>query len=218
MLSKTSFAGASALVAAPILVIVANLVRPTLSDDAAKQVGAFTDHRGAMIFGIAVSAIALVLLTAGIIWLAATLAPHAPKLAIAGGVLGVVGSLVVMFLTGVSAAAPAIVHALDPAQASATLHHVQSSAVVSGLEPLQLIGDIGLAVLGIAATKAGIPRWAAAAIAIGALGEGLGFATSTKALVILAFAVLFVGLVETVRTLIAVPGHRVATTEALSVS
>jgi len=218
ILSKTTFAGASALLAAPIVVIVANLVRPTISDDAAKQVAAFSDHRGAMIAGIALGAFAVVLLTAGIVWLALTLASHAPSLAIAGGVLGVLGSLIVLFSSGVGAAAPAIVHGLDAAQATTTLHHIQSSAAVSGLEPpLQLIGDIGLALLGIAAAKAGAPRWAAAAIAIGALGEGAGFATSTKALVIVAFAVLSAGLAEAVRTLVAVPGVQLPT-EALSPS
>jgi hypothetical protein len=217
MLSKSTFAGVSALLAAPIVVIVANLVRPTISDDAAKQVVAFTDHRPAMIVGIALSAIAVVLLTAGIVWLALTLAPHAPNLAIAGGVLGVLGSLIVLFVTGVGAAAPAIVHGLNPAQATSTLQHIQSSPAVSGLEPLQLIGDIGVALLGIAATKAGAPRWAATAIAIGALGEGAGFGTGMKALVIVAFAVLFVGLAEAVRTLVAVPGDRV-TTEAVTAS
>jgi hypothetical protein len=118
---------------------------------------------------------------------------------------------VVLFLTGVGAAAPAIVHGLDPAQATSTLHHIKSSAAVSGLEPFQLIGDIGIALLGIAAIKAGAPRWAAAAIAVGALGEGAGFATGTKALVIVAFAVLFVGLAEAVRNLVAVPAHRFTT-------
>jgi hypothetical protein len=78
---------------------------------------------------------------------------------------------------------------------------IHSSAVIAALEPLQLIGDIGIALLGIAVVKAGAPRWAAAAIAVGAIGEGAGFATSSKALVITAFALLFVGLLQAVRTL-----------------
>jgi hypothetical protein len=208
VLSKYRSAGAGALLLAPIVVIAANLVRPTLSDDAANQVAAFTEHRGAMIAGIALSAIAVALLTGGIVWLALELARHAPKLALTGGVLAVFGSLVIVFVTGVSAAAPAIVSGLGPAQATATLHSIQSSVAVTGLEPLQIVGDVGLALLGIAATRAGAPRWAAGAIAIGALGEGAGFGTGTKALVIVAFAILFVGLLETVRTLVSSPGER----------
>jgi hypothetical protein len=210
MLSKSRFAGAGALLLAPIVVIVGNLARPTLSDDAASQVAALTDHRGAMIAGIALSAIGVVLLTAGIVWLALALAPRAPTLAIAGGVLGGLGSLLVVFTTGVDATAPAIVQGLDPAQATATLHRIQSSAATSGLGPIKLLGDIGVALLGIAVIKAGAPRWAAAAIAIGAIGEGAGFATHTKAVVIVAFAIMFVGLAEAVRTLVAAPRDRPA--------
>ena len=211
MVSKSRLAGAGALIAAPIVAIAANLVRPTLSDDAANQVAAFTEHRGAMIAGIALSAIAVVLLTAGIVWLALELARHTPRLALAGGALGVFGSLLIMFLTGVSAVAPAIVHVLSPVQATATLHGIQSSAAVKGLEPLQLLGDLGIALLGIAAIRAGAPRWAGIAIVIGALAEGTGFGTGTKAVVIGAFALLFVGLIEVVRTLVASPsGEQVA--------
>src|SRR6202011_4640834 len=121
MLTKTTVAGASALLAAPIVVIAANLARPTLHDDAAKQVAALTSHRGAMIAGITLSAIGVTLLTAGIVWLALRLAPHTRNLAIAGGVLGAVGSVIVLFKAGVAAAAPVIVQGLDPAHATATL-------------------------------------------------------------------------------------------------
>jgi hypothetical protein len=210
MLSKSSFAGAAPLLLAPLVVIPAVLVRPTLSDDAANQVAALTDHRQAMITGNALTSIAIVLLIAGIVWLALMLAPRAPRLAIAAGVLGVLGSLVVVFMSGVEAAAPAIVNGLDPAHATATLERIQSSAAVSGLGPAELLGNIGIALLGIAVIKAGAARWAAAAIAIGALVEGAGFATHSKVLVIIAFAVMFVGFVEAVRTLVAAPRDRLA--------
>jgi hypothetical protein len=212
MVSKSRVAGAGALIAAPIVAIAANLVRPTLSDDAANQVAAFTEHRGAMIAGIALSAIAIVLLTGGIVWLALELARHAPRLALAGGVLGVFGLLLITFLTGVSAAAPAIVHVFSPVQATAALHGIQSSAAVKGLEPLQLLGDLGIALLGIAAITAGAPRWAGTAIVVGGFAEGAGFGTGTKAVVIGAFALLLVGLIEVVRTLVARPGEQVAAT------
>ena len=210
MLSKNSIAGAAALLLAPLVVIPSVLVRPTLSDDAANQVAALTDHRQAMITGNALTSIALVLLIAGIVWLALALAPRAPSLAIAGGLLGVLGSLIVVFMSGVEAAAPAIVDGLDPANATATLHRIQSSAAVSGLGPTELLGNIGIALLGIAVIKAGAPRWAAAAIVIGALGEGAGFGTHSKALVIIGFAVMFIGFVEAVRTLVAAPRDRLA--------
>ena len=201
MLSKSTFAGATALLAAPIVVIAGTLAQPTLSDDAATQVAALTVHRGPMIAGMTLRTTGLILLIAGTVWLALTLAPRAPRLAMAGGVLGVLGSLVVLFENGVGAAAPAIVDTLDRAQATAVLDHINSGPI-SALDPLSILGDIGIALLGIAVARAGAPRWAAAAIVIGALGEGAGFATGTKALVIISFALLFAGLLQAVRTLV----------------
>jgi hypothetical protein len=208
-MSKRTIAGAVALLAAPIIVIVATLAQPTLSDDAASQVAALTDHRGAMITSMALSSVAVVLLIAGIIWFALALAARAPRLAMAGGVLGVFGLLVVLFENGVAAAFPAIVGGLDRIQAAFVLDRIHSGAITA-LGPLSIIGDIGLALLGLAADKAGAPRWTGAAIAIGALAQGAGFATGTKALVIIAFAVLFVGLLQAVRTIVASPAPRLA--------
>jgi hypothetical protein len=200
MFPKSTNAGALALLAAPIVVIAAVLIQPTLSGDAAPQVTALTSHHQAMITSMALGLIAVVLLIAGIIWLALAVAPSAPRLAVAGGVLGVFGALVVLFENSVAAAAPAIAGGLGHAQATAMLERVHSGAIAAA-EPLALLGGIGIALLGIAALKAGVPRWAAAAIAVGALGQVAGFATSTKALVVTSFAILFAGLLPAVRTL-----------------
>ncbi|HJY70628.1 MAG TPA: hypothetical protein VJ347_02510 [Streptosporangiaceae bacterium] len=212
MFPKSTNAGALALLAAPIVVIAAVLIQPTLSGDASTQVTALTGHHQAMITGLTLSTIALVLLIAGTLALALALAPRAPRLAIAGAVLGVFGALVVLFENSVDAAAPAIASGLGHAQATAMLERVHSGAIAA-VEPLALLGDIGIALLGIAALTAGAPRWAAAAIAVGALGEGAGFATSTKALVITSFAILFAGLLPAVRTLAARPARRPAAAE-----
>jgi hypothetical protein len=193
MYSKNA-AGATALLAAPILAIAGALAQPTLSGDAAKQVTALTSHRGAMIAGMTLSMIAAVLLIGGTIWLAFTLAPRAPRLAMAGGVLGVLGLLIVLFENSVGAASPAIVAGLDRAQAAAVLDRIQSSAAISALEPASILGNIGVALLGIAVAKAGAPRLAAAAIVIGGLGYGSGFATGSKILVVISFALMFAGL------------------------
>ena len=219
MFSKSTLAGAGALLGAPILVIAGTLAQPTLSDDAATQVAALTVHRGPMIAGLTLRTTGLILLIAGTVWLALRLAPRAPRLAMAGGVLGVLGSLVVLFESGVGAAAPAIAGTLDRAQATAVLDRINTGAV-SALDPVAILGDIGVALLGIAVVRAGAPRWAAAAIVIGALGEGAGFATSTKALVIISFALLFAGLLQAVRTLVtrAAPQAAAETAPAAAVS
>ncbi|HEV2260236.1 MAG TPA: hypothetical protein VGS06_44590 [Streptosporangiaceae bacterium] len=205
MLSKSTFAGSFALLAAPIVVVAATLAQPTLSDGAAKQVAALTDHRSAAIAGMALNLIAVVLLIAGTVWLALALAQHAPRLAMAGGVLGVLGTLVVLFEDSVAAAAPSIVSRLGRAQATAVIHSIRSNAAVSAIDLLSALGIIGIILLGIAVVQAGAPRWAAAAIAVGALGEAAGFATATKAPLITGAAFMFAGLLQAVRTLVVRP-------------
>jgi hypothetical protein len=116
---------------------------------------------------------------------------------------GVYGALAVLFENSVAAAAPAIASGLGHAQATAILARVHSGAIAAA-GPLALPGDIGIALPGIAALKAGAP------------GEGAGFATSTKALVIGSFAVLFTGLLPAVRTLTARPAAGPAQAAALS--
>ena len=160
-----------ALLAAPIIVIAGTLAQPTLSDDAASQVAALTGHRTAMVTAMALNSLAVVLLIAGLIWLALALTSRAPRLALAGGVLGVFGLLAVLFDDGVAASFPAIVGGLDRIQATFVLDRIHSAAAITALGPLSITGDIGLALLGIAAVKAGAPRWAGAAIIAGALGE-----------------------------------------------
>lgn len=199
MSPRRALTGAIALLAAPAVAIAATLVQPTLSDEAPDRVAALTAHRGAAIAGLTLNTIAAVLLVGGVIWLALVLAARTPGLAMAGGILGVFGALLVVFENGVAASAPAVVAGLDPAAATATLQRVASSTAVSGLEPLSLLGDVGLAALGVGVAALGAPRWAAAAIAVGALGEGAGFATGTKGLVIAAFALMLAGLVPAVR-------------------
>ena len=201
MLSKSTFAGAAALLAAPIVVIAGTLAQPTLSDDAATQVTALTVHRGPMIAGMTLNTIALILLIAGTVWLALTLAPRAPRLAMAGGVLGVLGLLVVLFESGVGAAAPAIVDTLDRSQATAVLDHINSGAL-SALDPLSILGDIGIALLGIAVARAGRAPLGRSGDRDRRSRRRAGFATGTKALVIISFALLFAGLLQAVRTLV----------------
>ena len=102
--------------------IAATLVQPTLSDNAAKQVAALTDHCSAVIAGMALNMIAVVLLIAGTVWLAFALAQRAPRMAMAGGVLG---ALVVLFEDSVATAGPSIVKGLDRAQATAVIDRIQ---------------------------------------------------------------------------------------------
>ena len=199
---KPTIAGATALVAAPVLAIAGIAVSPTMSNESADQVTALTAHHSAMVLGLTLQTLAAALLVAGTVWLALVVRQRSPKWALAGGALGVGGLLIVLFQDGVSATAPAIVSGLDHSAAISVLDRVHSGAL-AGLEPLSLLGDIGLAVLGIATVRAGAARWTAPAIAVGALGGGAGFATGSKPLLLIAFTVLFVGLAGACASLLA---------------
>jgi len=207
-MSRFTLAGAASLLVAPLLAAAALAAAPTVSDGAADRLAALTDHRTAAIASLAVQTVAIVLLIGGTIWLAVAVAGRSPRLAFWGGVVGVLGSLIVLFEDGVSAAGPAVVTALDPAAAASALDRIDSSLAVSALEPLTIVGDLGLAALAIATVRMGVPRWAAALFVVGAFGETIGFATSTRALIVAGFVVLFVGLAGTVPTLVRKPVER----------
>lgn len=190
-MTRTALAAKAALLAAPLLALASAALSPTVADG---DVTAMESSPQAMLLSHAISTLSIMLLTAGTIWLALTLARSAPRLALGGGILGVAGSLIVLFEDGITAAEPAVVSASSPARALGLVNHIEASAFRS-LEPLALLGDLGLALLAIAAVRAGAPRWAAIATALGAFAEGAGFATGTRLAVVAGFAALFAGLV-----------------------
>ena len=145
---RTTRAAAAALLAAPAVAIVAAVVQPTLSDDPARQLHALTDHRAAAIAGLALNTVAIVLLIAGVIWLALAISRRAPRLAMAGGTLGVLGSLTVLFENGVAAAAPSVVRGLDPGTATAALERVHPARLCRGSSRCRCSATSGLPCLG----------------------------------------------------------------------
>ena len=205
-MTRPSPAGAALLLAGPAAAIVAVAVIPTLSDDAGDQVSALASHRGSMIAGLSLQVISISLLIGGIAWLAHVLHDRGGRLAAAGGVLGIAGSLVVLFQDGVSASGPALTRFLGARQATTALEGIHSG-IVKGIEPLSLLGDLGMALLAFAAVRCGAPRWSAVAVTIGAFAEGAGFGSGTRALALAGFAILLVGLADLVRHLVGSVDH-----------
>jgi hypothetical protein len=198
--SRLAFAGAASFLAAPVVAAAGVLASTTMSDDAATQVAAFADHRGAMIGGAVLENLGILLFLAGIAWLTTAVAPRARGLAIAGGILGVAGSLVILFEDGLTATLPSVVSSLDSAQATTVIHHIHSSAV-SGVEPLAILQPAGCLLLALAALRSGVRRWAAGLFTVGGFLDTVGFATGSKPLTAIGFAVLLAGLIPLVHTL-----------------
>ena len=199
-MSKSHRAGATALLAGPLLALVINAVLPTLSDDATAVVGSLHSHHGTMVLGLSLEPLSIALMIAGAVWLAAVLRTRAPRLATAGGIIGVAGGLVVLFEDGVHAVAPAVADTLGAGTAAKVLDNIHSSAVAR-VEPLALLLALGLTLLAAAAVKAGAPGWLAFAVGVCAFGQGIGEATGIRVLLLATFAGLFLSLAAIVRTL-----------------
>lgn len=193
-------AGATALLAAPLLALVINAMLPTLSDDAPAVIGSLHSHHGAMVLGLALEPLSIALMIAGVVWLAAVLRVRAPRLATAGGIIGVAGGLIVLFEDGVHAVAPAVVDTLGTGSATEVLDNIATSAAAR-VEPLALLLALGLTLLAVAAVTAGAPRWLAFAVGICAFGQGIGEATAVRVLLLVAFAGLLLSLAAMVRSL-----------------
>lgn len=208
-MSTSARVGAGVLLAAPLLALVSDVVTPTFSDDAVDRVAALADHHTPMVIGMTVEVLSIALMIGGIVWLASALRAHAPRPALAGGVLGVLGALVVLFEDGLAAASPAIVGTVGRAQAAGVLDAVHTS-VAGRIEPLSLLLDVGLICLGAAAVKGGAPVWLGVVLGVAAVAQGLAMATATRPLAVAAFAVLFVTLAGVVRVLAGSPAHQPA--------
>jgi hypothetical protein len=198
---KLAHVGAASFLAAPVLGAAGVLAASTMSDDAAPLVAASTDHHGAMIASAVLQTIGISLFIAGIVWLATAVAPRARALGVAGGILGVTGALVIVFEAGLNAAVPPVVSALRPANATKAVDAILSSTA-GGLEPLSTLQPIGCLLLAIGAVKAGAPRWAAAVFAVGGFVDTAGFATGTKALVVVGFVLTVAGIAPLARHLV----------------
>jgi uncharacterized membrane protein len=211
--SKPQLVGAACLLLSAPVVIAGTLLTPTLSDDAAAQVAGLTAHRGAAVAGLTLTSVALLLQVVGIIWLALTAARNSPKLALAGGAFGVAGAFIVMFENGIQASLPSVVSAMSGSSASSATSVVDriGSSTAAALDPLSLLGDLGLILLGVAAIRFGAPRAAAVVLTVGAIAEGAGFGSATKALVVVGFALVFLAAAVIVRAAFARSDARTAT-------
>jgi hypothetical protein len=186
-------------VLAPIVGLVSALAGVPVSGKAADLASTFTDHPSAARLGLALNAVAATLLVGGIVWFALTCHRSAPRLAIAGGTLGVLGMLAVLFDDAVHVSGSLVVDGLSADQARTALGPLTSGGVFA-VGPLSELGDIGLIVLAVAALRLGLPRWAAVVLCVGVIGEGVGFGAGSRYLVAAGFALTAIGVGMVVRT------------------
>lgn len=211
-MSALSRAGATCLVLAPLAGLVSVVVTKTVSGKATEQATAYLEHPGATHLGFAINAIAATLLVGGIVWFAWIAYERSPRLAVAGGVLGVLGMLAVLFDDAVHVAGSLVVGGMSTDAATTALHPLTSGGVFA-VGPLSELGDVGIILLAIAAVRRGLPRWAAVVLCVGVIGEGAGFGAGSRYLAAAGFALTAIGLAMVVRTVLAnAPAPRAALT------
>jgi hypothetical protein len=197
--SLQSRAGAACLLAGPLAGLASVLIVRTESLTAADRAAAWTAHPTATHAGLAVNAIAVVLLAAGVVWFAWTTHERSPRLATAGGVLGVLGLFAITCDDAIHVAGSVAVSGMTAAQATPVADRLFSGGVTAaGI--LSELGDIGVILLAVAALKIGVPRWGAATLIVGVIAEGLGFAAGSRYLAAVGFALTLVGVATVVRT------------------
>lgn len=197
-MSPLSRAGAACLLAAPLAGLASVLIERSVSLKAPDLATAFTLHPTATHIGLAVNAVGTVLLAAGLVWFAWTAYARSPRLAVAGGVLGLIGLFSIAVDDGVHIAGSLVVSGLPAADATPILERLTSGGVVAAGIVSEL-ADIGVILLAIAALRIGVPAWGTAIICLGAVGEAVGFATGTRYLAAAGFAVTLVGYTTIVR-------------------
>jgi hypothetical protein len=201
-MSSYSRAGAACLVLAPLVGLVSMLVASTVSGKAADLATAFVEHPSATQAGLALNAVAASLLVGGLVWFAWITHRRAPRLAIIGGVLGVLGMLAVLFDDAVHVTGSIMVEGMTTADAKAALDPLTSGGVFA-VGPLSELGDIGMILLAIAALRLGLAWWAGAVLCAGVIAEGLGFATGSRYLAAAGFALPASGVATMTRTVFA---------------
>jgi hypothetical protein len=191
--------GAICLVLAPIAGFISVAIGAPVSGKAADQATRYVHHSAATQLALMINAIAVTLLVGGVVWLAWVAYERSPRLAMAGGTLGVLGMLAVLFDDAVHVAGSVMVEGMSTTQATTALGPLTSGGVVA-VGPLSELGDVGIILLAIAALRFGLPRWAAGVLCAGVIGEGLGFAVGSRYVAAAGFALTVVGLATVVRT------------------
>lgn len=199
-MSARSRAGAGCLVVGPVLGLVSMLVGGSVSHKAVDQAAAFTAHPVAEQLGLGLGSLAAVLLAGGLVWLALATHGSAPRLAVAGAVVGVLGIFSIVCDNTLHLAGALVADGRSATQAAALIGPLNSGGAVL-VGPLSELADIGVILLAVAAARIGAPRWAVAVTCIGVLAEGAGFGVGSRYLAAVGFALTALGFAGMLRTM-----------------
>jgi hypothetical protein len=195
-------ATAAALVAAPALFLIDNLIHPTEYErgNEARQLAEIAAHHERWQLSHALGFLSIIVFCAAVLGLAFLVRRRQPSVGLWAGALsvtGLVGLAAVITIDGYTWGVLGEVYqrrGVSPATVEVTLNEVQRSdwSLVYYLTPLAWI--VGLLVLAIAAARQGaVPAWAGALLGLGGLMVGIETAVISNAYFIAAAAVLLAG-------------------------
>ena len=195
-------ATAAALVAAPALFLIDNLIHPTEYErgNEARQLAEIAAHYERWQLSHALGFLSVIVFCAAVLGLAFLVRRRQPSVGLWAGALsltGLLGLAAVITIDGYTWGVLGDVYqrrGVSPATVEITLDEVQRSdwSLLYYLTPLAWI--VGLAVLALAAARQGaVPAWAGALLGLGGLMVGIETAVISNAYFIAAAAVLLAG-------------------------
>jgi hypothetical protein len=195
-------ATAAALVIAPALFLVDNIIHPKEyeRDNEARQLIEIGSHADRWQLAHALGFLAIVVFAAAVLGLAFLVRRRQPRLGLWAGALGVTGLLglaAVITIDGYTWGVLGEVYqrrGVAPETVETTMREVQHSdwSLVYYLTPVTWI--VGMALLAVGAARQGaVPMWAGALLAVGAVMVGIETAVISNAYFIVAAAVLAAG-------------------------
>lgn len=195
------------LVGAPLLAIVSTLLQPTMKDDGgAAQLSAMAAHHGRGVAALALQLGTVAMLVVAVPALASLAARGFPGWSAIGAGLAIVGLLDLLFTAALTAVQLEMVTGgMDRGQMLALSHRMTHGAL-GATGPLTILLAAGLVILAAALRRSGVLNTgAAAAIALGAILEPIGFAGGVRAIAVLSFVLLLAGFAAAARAYAASP-------------
>ncbi|MGH2979128.1 MAG: DUF4386 family protein [Solirubrobacterales bacterium] len=197
-------ATAAALLLAPALFLLDNIIHPTEyeRENEARQLAEIAAHHDRWQLAHALGFLSIVVFAAAVLGLAFLVRRRQPRLGLWAGALGVTGLLGLAAVITIDGYAWGVLgdvyqrQGVSPETVALALTEVQQSdwSLIYYLTPLAWIAGIAMLALG-AARQGAVPAWAGALLALGGLMVGIETAVISNAYFIAAAAVLAAGAV-----------------------
>ena len=185
------------LIAAPLVLLIGEIIHPVDKSDAADEVALVADNLGRWYAAHLIILVALALLIPAVLGLAHLIHERRPALAYTGGGLSLIGIIAVAAVVGADGIAGYFVAdaSADSAVSVAVFDGLMDGARMMPLYLATLLLGIGLVVTAVGLYRSRVVApWSAIVIGLGAILVDIGFPAGAVALVWAGMALLLVGM------------------------